>query len=177
MEILAGFPVSYGLQRPLLQLTSFLGSYHSRKFSFSDDYNAAFKKPTAQSSEVKPASFATDGSRVNYPIELCSLTNLQKDPWWRVDLEKEVLVRDVYIYVYINSGVDYLLQIRVGNHDDPNLEKNSLCGGSFRFKKEHWRRIRCPWPLLGRYVSITRIDGNGNLKLCEVEVREDGELH
>ncbi|KAJ7382745.1 hypothetical protein OS493_033030 [Desmophyllum pertusum] len=92
-------------------------------------YNAAYKKPTSQSSVVKDSSLATDGSRVDSPIETCSLTSSQKDPWWRVDLEKEVLVRDVYIFVYYAS-VDYLLEIRVGNHDEPNLKDNSLCGSS-----------------------------------------------
>ena len=109
------------------------------------------------------------------PIETCSLTSSQKDPWWRVDLEKEVLVRDVYIFVYYAS-VDYLLEIRVGNHDEPNLKDNSLCGSSFGFKQKAWQRIRCPVLLLGRYVSITRLVDNGDLMLCEVEVREEGKF-
>ena len=87
-------------------------------------------------------------------------------------MEKEVLVRDVYIY--INMPLDYLLEIRIGNHDEPNLNKNSLCGSPFAFKTESWRRIRCPIPLMGRYVTITRLVDKGDLMLCEVEVRQEG---
>lgn len=93
-------------------------------------------------------------------------------------MEKEVLVRDVYIYLYSSSEVyvDYVLEIRIGNHDAPNLRRNSVCGGTFTFKKEAWRRIRCTMPFLGRYVSITRLVKKGDLKLCEVEVRQESKL-
>ena len=146
-------------------------------FHFIDNHNAAYKKPTSQSSVVSNSSLATDGSRVNSPLETCSLTSSQKDPWWRVDLEKDVLVRDVYIYVYYNNvPLNYLLEIRIGNHDAPNLKENSFCGSSFTLKKEAWRRIRCPVALLGRFVTITRLVDNGDLMLCEVEVREEGKF-
>lgn len=144
------------------------------EFIFTENSNAAYKKPTSQSGVVKDSSLATDGSRFNSPTETCSLTSSEKDPWWRVDMEKEVLVRDVYIFIF--SPVDYVLEIRIGNHDEPNLKENSLCGESFRFRGEAWRRIRCPVPLLGIFVTITRLVDNGNLMLCEVEIRQEGEL-
>ena len=72
--------------------------------------------------------------------------------------------------------MNYVLEIRIGNHDEQNLKENSLCGESFRFRGEAWRRVRCPVPLLGRFVTITRLVDNGNLMLCEVEVREEGKL-
>lgn len=105
----------------------------------------------------------------------CSLTESQKNPWRRVDLGKEFLVRDVYIFIYYGCSVDYLLEIRIGNHDEPNLRKNLLCGGTFTFKNEYWRAIRCPAPLHGRFVTITRLVENGQLMLCEVKVRPEGE--
>lgn len=146
------------------------------KFLFTENDNAAYKKPASQSGVVKDPSFATDGSRFNSPTETCSLTSSQKDPWWRVDLEKEILVRDVHIYIFSSSQVNYVLEIRIGNHDEPDLKDNSLCGKSFRFRREAWRRARCPIPLLGRFVTITRLVDNGNLMLCEVEVRSEGKL-
>ncbi|KAJ7382752.1 hypothetical protein OS493_033037 [Desmophyllum pertusum] len=80
----------------------------------------------------------------------------------------------MYTFLYtLYQKVHYLLEIRVGNHDEPNLKENSLCGSSFRFKQKAWQRIRCPVPLLGRYVTITRLVDSGNLMLCEVEVREE----
>ncbi|XP_078344750.1 uncharacterized protein LOC144630294 [Oculina patagonica] len=139
-------------------------------YMIKDNFNAAYKKPTSQSSVVRDSSLATDGSRFKSPLETCSLTSAQKDPWWRVDLEEEVLVRDVYIFN--NVPLDYLLEIRIGNHDEPNVNKNSLCGSSFQFRGQTWRRIRCPVPLLGKYVTITRLVDNGDLMLCEVEVRQ-----
>ena len=69
-----------------------------------------------------------------------------------------------------------MLEIRIGNQDEPNLKKNSLCGEPFRFREEAWRRVRCPVPLLGRFVTITRLVDSGNLILCEVEVRQEGKL-
>lgn len=72
--------------------------------------------------------------------------------------------------------MNYELEIRIGNYDEPNLKENSLCGKSFRFRGEAWRRVRCPVPLLGRFVTITRLVDNGNLMLCEVEVRQEGKL-
>ena len=144
------------------------------EFIFTENDNAAYKKPTSQSGVVNDPSLATDGSRFNSPTETCTLTSSQKDPWWRVDLEKEILVRDVYIYIASSSQVNYVLETRIGNHDEPNLKENSLCGESFRFRREAWRRVRCPVPLLGRFVSITRLVDNGNLMLCEVEVRQEG---
>lgn len=105
---------------------------------------------------------------------MCSLTTSQKDPWWRVDLERVVLVRDVYVYVYFEHKKTFLLEIRVGKHNGSNLNENPLCGSPSRMRKAHWRRIRCPVPLLGRYVSIKRLVDYGYLELCEVEVREEG---
>jgi len=146
------------------------------KFIFTENDNAAYKKPASQSGVVKDPSLATDGSRFDSPTETCSLTSSQKDPWWRVHLEKEVLIRDVYIYISSSSQVNYVLEIRIGNHDEPDLKENSLCGKSFRFSGEAWRRARCPVPLLGRFVIITRLVDNGKLMLCEVEVRQEGKL-
>lgn len=72
--------------------------------------------------------------------------------------------------------MNYVLEIRIGHHDEQSLKENSLCGKSFRFRGEAWRRVRCPVPLLGRFVTITRLVDNGNLMLCEVEVRQEGKL-
>jgi len=148
-------------------------SYHKL---YLDNYNVAYKKPTSQSGTVKDSSLATDGSRMDSKNEMCSLTTAQKDPWWRVDLEREIVIRDVYIFMYSDSSVKYLLEIRIGINDVPALGSNPLCGGVFSFKMESWRRIRCPTPLVGRYVSVTRIVDNGALMLCEVEVREESKL-
>lgn len=150
--------------------------YSMNEFIFTENDNAAYKKRTSQSGVVKDPSLATDDSRFNSPTETCSLTSSQKDPWWRVDLEKEVLVRDVYIYISSSSQVNYVLEIRIGNYDEQDLKDNFLCGKSFRFRGEAWRRVRCPVPLLGRFVTITRLVDNGNLMLCEVEVRQEGRL-
>ena len=148
-------------------------SYHKL---YLDNYNVAYKKPTSQSGTVKDSSLATDGSRMDSKNEMCSLTTAQKDPWWRVDIEREIMIRDVYIFMYSDSSVKYLLEIRIGINDVPALGSNPLCGGVFGFKMESWRRIRCPTPLVGRYVSVTRIVDNGALMLCEVEVREESKL-
>lgn len=136
--------------------------------------NAAYRRLTSQSSEIHSSSFATDGSRYNSPSEKCSLTTSEKDPWWMVDLERDILVRDVYVFVYYELQRNFLLEIRIGNHGGASLQENPLCDVPFRLRNSNWQRTRCPVPLRGRYVSIMRIVDDGRLQLCEVEVREEG---
>lgn len=91
-----------------------------------------------------------------------------------VDLERDILVRDVYVFVYYELQRNFLLEIRIGNHGGASLQENPLCGVPFRLRNSNWQRNRCPVPLRGRYVSIMRIVDDGRLQLCEVEVREEG---
>ena len=65
----------------------------------------AFRKHTDQSSyssSSDDSNKAVDGnSNTSSLAGLCSLTNLELNPWWRVDLERIEPVSEVYV---VNSG-------------------------------------------------------------------------
>lgn len=74
--------------------------------------NIAFGKPTEQSSTMKASSKAVDGDDTTG-----SFTHTQDDPWWRVDLQAQHLVKVVRVTNRNQAGgrLD-LFTIKVGNH-------------------------------------------------------------
>uniref|UniRef100_A0A671QTR1 Fucolectin tachylectin-4 pentraxin-1 domain-containing protein n=1 Tax=Sinocyclocheilus anshuiensis TaxID=1608454 RepID=A0A671QTR1_9TELE len=123
-------------------------------------------------SALTAAHNAIDGNREsNYARGSCSITNADRDPWWRVDLG------DVYriTRVSVTNRGDCCekriegIQIRIGNSLHNNGNNNDLAaavgpiplGGtkSFAFK-----------PIKGRYVNLIVPGRKEYLTLCEVEV-------
>uniref|UniRef100_A0A8C2EY96 Si:ch73-359m17.2 n=1 Tax=Cyprinus carpio TaxID=7962 RepID=A0A8C2EY96_CYPCA len=115
---------------------------------------------------------AIDGNRQSiHALGSCSVTNGDKDPWWRVDL------LDVYrvTRVSITNRGDCCekriegIQIRIGNSLENNGNNNQLAATvgpiplgdtkTFAFK-----------PVSGRYVNLIVPGRNEYLTLCEVEV-------
>ncbi|XP_043101435.1 uncharacterized protein LOC122349455 [Puntigrus tetrazona] len=137
--------------------------------------NLALGGRAAQSStypQFGAAENAVDGNRQSiHALGSCSVTNGDRDPWWRVDLG------DVYrvTRVSVTNRGDCCekriegIQIRIGNSLDNNGNNNELAanvgvvplGGtkSFEFK-----------PMKGRYVNLFLPGRNEYLTLCEVEV-------
>ena len=61
-------------------------------------------------------------------------------------------------------------EIRIGLSLNSNGNSNPLCGGNHSLQGVVTKSIKCPNPMLGRYVNII-IPGNYKaLTLCEVEV-------
>lgn len=62
--------------------------------------NAAEGKPTDQSStrEFRDSSLAVDGIREQRDPLKCSSTNYEREPWWRVNLQKRHRIRGVKIF-------------------------------------------------------------------------------
>ncbi|XP_026107690.1 fucolectin-5-like [Carassius auratus] len=121
------------------------------------------------------AQNAIDGNRQSiHALGSCSVTNGDKDPWWRVDL------LDVYrvTRVSITNRGDCCekriegVQIRIGNSLENNGNNNLLAATvgpvplgdtkTFEFK-----------PVKGRYVNLIVPGRNEFLTLCEVEVYSD----
>ncbi|XDV35092.1 hypothetical protein PO909_005123 [Leuciscus waleckii] len=132
--------------------------------------NLALGATAVQSSTsgVLVAKNAVDGNRdSSYSPGSCSHTNVDKDPWWRVDLGKVFNVTRVSI----TSRGDWIhfAQIRIGNSLYNNGNTNELAAlvknistgvtKTFEFK-----------PINGRYVNILIYGYSTVLTLCEVEV-------
>ncbi|KAI2811304.1 hypothetical protein BLOT_002478 [Blomia tropicalis] len=67
--------------------------------------NAAEGKPTDQSStrDLFDSSFAVDGNYAQYDASKCSSTNYEREPWWRVNLQKRHRIHGVQIYSLIRK--------------------------------------------------------------------------
>ncbi|XP_050970356.1 uncharacterized protein LOC127167962 [Labeo rohita] len=136
--------------------------------------NIAFGGKAAQSTTYPEgaAQNAIDGKRQSILARRsCSVTNGDKDPWWRVDL------LDVYrvTRVIITNRGDCCekriegIQIRIGNSLENNGNNNELAATvgpiplgdtkTFEFK-----------PIKGQYVNLFLPGRNEFLTLCEVEV-------
>ncbi|KTG46949.1 hypothetical protein cypCar_00034073 [Cyprinus carpio] len=109
-----------------------------------------------------------------YALGSCSMTNADKDPWWRVDLLGVYRVTRVSI---TNRGdccekrIDGI-QIRIGSSLENNGNNNQLAAtvGSIPFGNTKTFEFE---PVKGRYVNLIVPGRNEYLTLCEVEVYSD----
>ncbi|XP_073259200.1 uncharacterized protein [Porites lutea] len=140
--------------------------------------NMAFRKHTDQSSYSSSSDDsykAVDGnSNTSSLAGLCSLTNLELNPWWRVDLGRKEPVSEVYV---VNSGgccTNRLnpFEIRVGENSSRVGTANPKCGDStYSVPTGQGVSFYCRPSLYGRYVTIRLTKSSPErLTLCEVEV-------
>ncbi|KAL3206848.1 hypothetical protein MRX96_039869 [Rhipicephalus microplus] len=105
--------------------------------------NVAYGKPTNQSSTVRggDSKNANDGDLTTlHENRFCTETKLENAPWWQVDLLRPYQVRVVRV-----------------------LTRGCCEDGSTK-------DFECAYPILGRYVYIHMVGGEGSLSLCEVMV-------
>uniref|UniRef100_A0A8C1PIQ1 Fucolectin tachylectin-4 pentraxin-1 domain-containing protein n=1 Tax=Cyprinus carpio TaxID=7962 RepID=A0A8C1PIQ1_CYPCA len=118
------------------------------------------------------AQNAIDGNRQSiHALGSCSVTNGDKDPWWRVDLLNVYRITRVSITNRGDCCEKRIegIQIRIGNSLENNGNNNQLAATvgpiplgdtkTFEFK-----------PVSGRYVNLFLPGRNEYLTLCEVEV-------
>ncbi|XP_066270827.1 uncharacterized protein [Branchiostoma lanceolatum] len=139
--------------------------------------NVALNKMASQSSLFRseyPAERAVDGNTGNvlYPRQECTHTDLEYEPWWKVDLGDTYVISHVTI---INRGdcCGERLQnfmVRVGPFED--LRENTPCGDIYSETPSDGETIdvRCAEPISGRWVSVQLIGREDYLSLCEVQV-------
>uniref|UniRef100_A0A8C1V652 Si:ch73-359m17.2 n=1 Tax=Cyprinus carpio TaxID=7962 RepID=A0A8C1V652_CYPCA len=121
------------------------------------------------------AQNAIDGNRQSiHALGSCSVTNGDKDPWWRVDLLNVYRITRVSITNRGDCCEKRIegIQIRIGNSLENNGNNNQLAATvgpiplgdtkTFEFK-----------PVSGRYVNLFLPGRNEYLTLCEVEVYSD----
>ncbi|KAG7469845.1 hypothetical protein MATL_G00133170 [Megalops atlanticus] len=135
--------------------------------------NVALRGRATQSSQASGSAFdAIDGNRnSNYNDGSCTHTELQTDPWWRVDLRREYRVTSVSItnrgdccHERINGA-----EIRIGNSMENNGNNNSVCAVVSSIPAGGTMTVPCK-EMEGRYVSIVLPGREKYLTLCEVEV-------
>ncbi|XP_034232055.1 sushi, von Willebrand factor type A, EGF and pentraxin domain-containing protein 1 [Thrips palmi] len=137
--------------------------------------NVALRKPANQSTTVRggAAGNANDGDLSTvHDGRLCTETQREPSPWWRVDLLRPYPVRTVRITTRGCCGHQPLqdLEIRVGNssHD---LQRNPLCAWFPGTMEEGVTKMfSCARALVGQYVFLQLVGVEGSLSLCEVQV-------
>ncbi|CAH1277274.1 EGF [Branchiostoma lanceolatum] len=131
------------------------------------DVNLAFGKTATQSSDpineaVDPGK-AVDGSRVTDVLSGCASTQLEYQPWWKVDGPVRKL------HSLQGERLKYFM-VRVGPNEDFAL--NDQCGETYTDTPTDGQTIDvyCNPAISGRYVSVQLIERTDFLTLCEVEV-------
>ncbi|XP_066269746.1 uncharacterized protein [Branchiostoma lanceolatum] len=142
-----------------------------------EEVNVALNKEASQSSLLRseyPAERAVDGNTgtVLYPRQECTHTDLEYEPWWKVDLGDTYVISHVTV---INRGDccgERLrnFMVRVGPFED--LRENTPCGDIYSETPSDGETIdvRCAEPISGRWVSVQLIGREDYLSLCEVQV-------
>ncbi|XP_070534541.1 uncharacterized protein [Ptychodera flava] len=139
--------------------------------------NIALNKRASQSSLFSAmglASNAVDGFVSSFwEDESCSHTNIEQDPWWKVDLEDAYFVTDVVITNRRDCCSERLegAVVRVGLSTD--IGSNSPCREAVSphtAKDLATISFECASDTVGRYVSVQLEGKNQYLTLCEVEV-------
>ncbi|XP_078696559.1 sushi, von Willebrand factor type A, EGF and pentraxin domain-containing protein 1-like isoform X3 [Branchiostoma floridae x Branchiostoma belcheri] len=148
--------------------------------------NLALRKTTTQSSdyvhlgEALVSGKAVDGSRATDISQgkACTHTQLDYQPWWKVDLSRTYTVRRVRILNRGDCCGERLkdLMVRVGPNED--FSQNTQCGGTYTDTPTDGQTIEmhCNPPIAGRYVSIQVMGRKEFLSLCEVEVYADTDI-
>ncbi|CAH3136107.1 unnamed protein product [Pocillopora meandrina] len=114
---------------------------------------------------------AVDGNMATEPSAgSCSITAIEVDPWWKVDLQSEHIVTDVNVVSSSGNFSSPLsnFEVRVGILKDH--KQNPMCGDQVRqlAEGEVWT-AECKVPIPGQYVSVSMV-GKGYLAICEVAV-------
>ncbi|KAI8483458.1 hypothetical protein Bbelb_387900 [Branchiostoma belcheri] len=141
------------------------------------EINVGLNKAASQSSLYRaeyPAERAVDGNTGTTLSRLheCTHTNLEYQPWWKVDLGDTYVINHVTV---INRGDccgERLkdLMIRVGHNED--ISRNEQCGDTYTDIPEDGAiiDIQCTTPMSGRWVSVQLSGRRDYLSLCEVQV-------
>ncbi|KAI8491917.1 hypothetical protein Bbelb_302900 [Branchiostoma belcheri] len=136
------------------------------------DPNVAFGRPTYQSSTGHGGVSvrAVDGNRSpHWANNSCTHTNKENDPWWYVDLGRQVTIDHVAI-VNLRDRRKRITPFDVHVGDSTNVASNPRCGGHHHFPLTETEKVVNCGGLRGRYVGI-RLPGRKRvLTLCEVEV-------
>ncbi|XP_033637950.1 uncharacterized protein LOC117298739 [Asterias rubens] len=144
--------------------------------------NLALYKPAQQSSSFEPV-FGPAGAVDGQDEDGISITKVEKQPWWSVDLKAH---HQIYFVAVTNPGITMCAEpkiltnfvVRVG--DNPDVNNNPPCSAIYRRKVEPGQtvQIQCQSidgvPPIGQYVSIElnpdKPDELTHIQVSEVKV-------
>lgn len=113
----------------------------------------------------KKDSVSTNASPV------CTKTNSQKNPWWRVDFQRQVKVTGLRVYGRSVRIADLAgFQVRVGNEDYPGPNAACAVNQAAPQGPNFYSDITCTKPVMGQYLYIDLMGDSKTLSLCEVQV-------
>ncbi|XP_034001582.1 fucolectin-4-like [Trematomus bernacchii] len=159
----------------MMKLSVFLLMLLMETCSASTYQNVALRGKATQSNRYEhffgSAFSAIDGNRDNkFDSGSCTHTDVESNPWWRVDLLEPYIVTSVIISNRGDCCSEKLegAQVHIGNSLVDNGARNPVVGRISRV--EALTTMTFTTRVEGRYVTV-RIPGNGKvLTLCEVEV-------
>uniref|UniRef100_A0A8C1E258 Fucolectin tachylectin-4 pentraxin-1 domain-containing protein n=1 Tax=Cyprinus carpio carpio TaxID=630221 RepID=A0A8C1E258_CYPCA len=111
------------------------------------------------------------------PSSACSSTNVQTNPWWRVDLRYIYRVSRVIITNRLDCCPEQIngAEIHIGNSLDNNGNNNPICAVISSIPAGVSSTYICN-DMEGRYVNLIIPGDSRILTLCEVEVYGEGPL-
>ncbi|XP_078597111.1 uncharacterized protein LOC144873541 [Branchiostoma floridae x Branchiostoma japonicum] len=141
------------------------------------EVNVALRKRVSQSSLLLPryhAERAADGNTGTslYPRQECTHTDLDYEPWWKVDLGGTYVINHVTVFNRGDCCGERLrnFMVRIGPFQD--ILDNTPCGDIHQETPSNGEIIdvQCAEPISGRWVSVQLVGRTDYLSLCEVQV-------
>ncbi|XP_069588510.1 uncharacterized protein [Ranitomeya imitator] len=117
------------------------------------------------------AKNAIDGNKdTDFNSDSCTHTNLEKDPWWKLDLKQSYKISIVILTNRMDCCPERLMgaEVRIGNSPDNN---NPVCG-TVTSVTTSTLTFCCPG-MEGRYISVVIPGRSEYLSMCEVEAYSD----
>lgn len=141
--------------------------------SSGENYAFGWTATASSNQSGQGPSSAVDGKTECPPGDLNgSHVNAEMNPWWMVDMGRQVCVRRVVIYNTADCCGRYgrVFTVSVSQERDGDSE---VCG-RFVSTTGEIETIRCNKPIYGRFVKV-QTAGWSHLVLCEVEVFSSAE--
>ncbi|XP_078062896.1 fucolectin-like [Mustelus asterias] len=131
-------------------------------------HNVALNGVATQSSNRQKAGNAIDGITGD---KSCSWTEVEADPWWRVDLREKHWIGDINITNTNRKDMAGIAgaEIHIGDSDRNHGNDNPKCATVETIQLGATQTFPCNG-MQGRYVNIIRPGNDKQLSLCEVGV-------
>ncbi|XP_073447658.1 uncharacterized protein [Aquarana catesbeiana] len=149
-------------------------AFRAKQSTEDEGENLAFRGISSQSStydKLGAPENAIDGStNTNYMSKHCSHTDLDIEPWWRVDLTKVYNVTKVKILNRGDCCKERIegAELRIGTSPQRGGTRNPRCAKITSLGLGKEQEYVCG--MVGQYVTVTIPGRAGYLTLCEVKV-------
>ncbi|XP_046562562.1 fucolectin-1-like [Haliotis rubra] len=153
------------------------------------DLNHALRKPTTSSTvQYQGPSVAVDGKNgTHWDSHSCFSVNFSdRDHWWQVDLQYQVLVKMITVSSRSDCCPERLHDFSVDVYDiDPSVNPHAIAKQCYFYSGNVTSpgvtvTVTCTRPVNGRYLRLTgknRRDNGDVLQFCEIQVFGDKQTH